>query len=238
MLSDLQIFVRLVRPSSTSRIIIAPLISLKNQLGASSLDVHVGYEFRVFRYQQITHLEPLDDEDTVQKQLLQYTEQIEIDPNPNFGKFILHPGEFALASTIEFVGLPSDVAAILEGRSSYARLGLEVHAAAGYIAPGFRGTVTFEMANIGHLPIPLYVGLRIAQLTFWEVGTPAIAPYGRGGAPKYQQQLGTRPSSFYKDPELRRLRESVRQQRLRQAEAIAMEQAQRNKRPHGGLRSK
>jgi dCTP deaminase len=199
LLSDLHVFDRLTTEKSERRITIEPVVNLRRQLGPSSLDIHLGYEFRVFKYQQYTHLEPFATRHELRRDLAKYTELVAIQVNPNVGRFILHPGEFALASTLEFIGLPDDIAARVEGRSSWGRLGLQVHSTAGFIDPGFSGTVTYELSNVGRLPIPLYVGLRVGQLAFFEVSCGAVKPYG--SARKYHGQFGPRESRFYEDEE-------------------------------------
>jgi len=113
---------------------------------------------------------------------------------------IVHPGEFILGSTVEKVGLPNDIAAKLEGRSSLGRLGLIVHATAGYVDPGFSGWLTFEISNISRLPIKLYADMKIAQICFFQMTSPAINPYGSKKLnSKYQGQKGPTASKFWKD---------------------------------------
>jgi dCTP deaminase len=112
--------------------------------------------------------------------------------------FILHPGEFALGSTFEQVTLPDDIAARLEGKSSLGRLGLLTHATAGYDDPGFSGHVTLELANVATLPIKLYPGMKIGQLCFFRLSSPADHPYGseKYGS-RYQGQRGPTPSRSF-----------------------------------------
>ena len=109
--------------------------------------------------------------------------------------FILHPGEFVLGSTYERVSLPDDVAARLEGKSSLGRLGLLTHSTAGFIDPGFSGHVTLELSNVATLPIKLWPGMKIGQLAFFRLSTPAEHPYGseKYGS-RYQGQRGPTPS--------------------------------------------
>ncbi len=114
--------------------------------------------------------------------------------------FVLHPGEFILGSTREEFTLPLDVAAKLEGRSSLGRLGLIVHATAGYVDPGFSGWLTFEIANISRLPIRMYAGMRIAQIVFYQMTSKVKNPYGsKKLKSKYQGQKGPTASKYWQD---------------------------------------
>jgi len=114
--------------------------------------------------------------------------------------FIVHPDEFILGSTVEKIKLPDDIAAKLEGRSSLGRLGLIVHATAGYVDPGFSGWLTFEISNISRLPIKLYAGMKVAQICFFQMTSPAINPYGSKKLnSKYQGQKGPTASKYWRD---------------------------------------
>jgi dCTP deaminase len=114
--------------------------------------------------------------------------------------FIIHPGEFILGSTIEHFSIPTDLAAKVEGRSSLGRLGLVIHATAGYIDPGFSGNITFEISNISRLPIKLYAKMRIAQIAFHQMTSSAAVPYGdKKLGSKYKGQRGPTESRLYKD---------------------------------------
>ena len=112
--------------------------------------------------------------------------------------FILHPGEFVLASTYEVITLPEDVASRLEGKSSLGRLGLLTHSTAGFIDPGFSGHVTLELSNVATLPIKLWPGMKIGQLCMFRLSSPAEFPYGseRYGS-RYQGQRGPTASRSY-----------------------------------------
>jgi len=119
--------------------------------------------------------------------------------------FLVHPGEFLLISTLEHLELPDDMAGRLEGKSSLARIGLLVHSTAGYVDPGWKGKLTMQMTNVGRLPVTLYAGMRIAQMTFLRLTTPAERPYGSAGlGSKYQGQ---------KDPTASRYHENFRTER-------------------------
>lgn len=110
--------------------------------------------------------------------------------------FILHPGEFVLAVTLERVELPAYLVGRLDGKSSLGRLGLIVHSTAGFVDPGFKGRLTLELSNIANLPIMLYSAMPISQISFVRLTTPADKPYGSAGS-KYQEQTGPEPSRYY-----------------------------------------
>jgi dCTP deaminase len=158
-------------------------------LQPSSVDVRVDKYFRVFhnaRYPFIDVREPQED----------LTELVEVDSEP----FILHPGEFVLGSTLERIRLPDDLVARLEGKSSLGRLGLLIHSTAGFIDPGWDGHVTLELSNVANLPITIYHGMKIGQLSFVQLTEPAEAPYGSGGlGSKYQGQKGPTPSRYWQN---------------------------------------
>ena len=158
-------------------------------LQPSSVDVRVDRYFRVFR----NSLYPFIDVKVEQEAL---TELVEVDEEP----FILHPGEFVLGSTLERVRLPDDLVARLEGKSSLGRLGLLIHSTAGFVDPGWDGHVTLELSNVANLPITIYPGMKIGQLSFMQLTEPASAPYGTTGlGSKYQGQRGPTPSRYWKN---------------------------------------
>jgi dCTP deaminase len=164
-------------------------------LQPSSVDVRADRYFRVFR----NNLYPYIDVKQAQEDL---TELVEVGEEP----FILHPGEFVLGSTLERVRLPDDLVGRLEGKSSLGRLGLLIHSTAGFIDPGFDGHVTLELSNVANLPITIYAGMKIGQLSFVSLSEPAATPYGAGGlGSKYQGQRGPTPSRYWQnfapDPE-------------------------------------
>jgi dCTP deaminase len=213
-LTDSEILVRLC-DAGLDRLVVSPLLNLDKQLGPSSLDVRLGPDFRIFQRRRIPYLNPFLPEETIRNQVNEYSEAVEVFCDPARGGFVLHPGEFALGATLEFVRLPDDIGARIEGRSSWGRLGLQIHATAGFIDPGFRGRITFELANIGDLPIPLYVGLRVAQLAFFR-GTPALRPYG--AERKYHFSMGAVSSQFYRDPEIDQYRRLLQNRSIKRLE--------------------
>ena len=154
----------------------------------ASIDIRLERSFRVFRNARRAYIDvrqPMDD----------LTELVEIgDDDP----FILHPGEFVLGSTLECLTLPDDLVARVEGKSSLGRLGLMVHATAGYVDPGWTGQLTLELSNVATLPITLYYRMKIGQLSFDRMTTPVDRPYGSPElGSKYQgQRLPTASRSF------------------------------------------
>ena len=154
----------------------------------SSIDVRLDRYFRVFENHRYPHIDPREEQPEL-------TRVVEAEGDE---AFILHPGEFALASTYEKVSLPDDVAARLEGKSSLGRLGLLTHSTAGFIDPGFSGHVTLELSNVATLPIKLWPGMKIGQLCFVRLSSAAEHPYGseRYGS-RYQGQRGPTPSRSY-----------------------------------------
>jgi dCTP deaminase len=170
------------------RIIIEPYD--ESLLQPSSVDVRVDRFFRVFhnaRYAYIDVKEPQEE----------LTELVEIDDER---PFILHPGEFVLGSTLERIVLPDDLVARLEGKSSLGRLGLLIHSTAGFIDPGWDGHVTLELSNVANLPITIYHGMKIGQISFVQLTEPAEKPYGSGElGSKYQGQMGPTPSRYWQN---------------------------------------
>ncbi|MGJ3508989.1 dCTP deaminase [Enemella sp. A6] len=158
----------------------------------ASVDVRIDRYFRVFENHRYPHIDPAEE----QPELTALVE-----PLTEGGPFILHPGEFVLASTYEVVTLPDDVAARLEGKSSLGRLGLLTHSTAGFIDPGFSGHVTLELSNVATLPIKLWPGMKIGQLCFFRLSSPAQYPYGSDErtANRYQGQRGPTPSKSYQN---------------------------------------
>ncbi|MFF0292917.1 dCTP deaminase [Kitasatospora sp. NPDC004615] len=154
----------------------------------SSIDVRLDRFFRVFENHRYPHIDPSEEQPDLTRL---------VEPEGD-DAFILHPGEFVLASTYEVITLPDDVASRLEGKSSLGRLGLLTHSTAGFIDPGFSGHVTLELSNVATLPIKLYPGMKIGQLCLFRLSSPAEHPYGseRYGS-RYMGQRGPTPSRSY-----------------------------------------
>jgi dCTP deaminase len=154
----------------------------------SSVDVRLDRMFRVFENHRYPHIDPSVE----QSELTRQVEPTGDEP------FILHPGEFVLGSSLEIITLPDDVAARLEGKSSLGRLGLLTHSTAGFIDPGFSGHVTLELSNVATLPIKLWPGMKIGQLCFFRLSSPAEHPYGSDVyGSRYQGQRGPTPSRSF-----------------------------------------
>ena len=154
----------------------------------SSIDFRLDRYFRVFENHRYPHIDPAADQSDL-------TRVVEPDGDE---PFILHPGEFVLASTYEVITLPDDVASRLEGKSSLGRLGLLTHSTAGFIDPGFSGHVTLELSNVATLPIKLWPGMKIGQLCLFRLTSPAEFPYGsQQYGSRYQGQRGPTPSRSY-----------------------------------------
>lgn len=150
-------------------------------LQPSSIDVRLDRFFRLFDNHKYPFIDPREQQDEL-------TRFVEVQSDE---AFILHPGEFVLGSTFEYVSLPNDIAARLEGKSSLGRLGLLTHSTAGFVDPGFQGHVTLELSNVATLPIKLWPGMKIGQLCFFQLSSPSENPYGseKYGS-RYQGQRG------------------------------------------------
>jgi dCTP deaminase len=173
---------------AAGRILIEPFD--ESLVQPSSVDVRVDRKFRVFhnaRYPYIDVRKPMDD----------LTELIEIsDDEP----FVLHPGEFVLGQTLETITLPNDIVARLEGKSSLGRLGLLIHSTAGFVDPSWKGNLTLELSNVANLPITIYYGMPIGQISFMRMDAPVEHPYGDNEVrSKYQGQDEPTPSRFYRN---------------------------------------
>lgn len=154
----------------------------------ASIDVRLDKYFRVFNNRRYTSVDPAEDQEDL-------TEMFEVPPG---APWILHPGEFALASTWEYVTLGGALAARLEGKSSLGRLGILTHSTAGFIDPGFEGHITLELSNISPLPVKLWPGMKIGQMCFFRLSSPSANPYGSAAAGShYQGQRGPTPSRSY-----------------------------------------
>ncbi|MDJ0377364.1 dCTP deaminase [Cryobacterium sp. PH31-L1] len=156
----------------------------------SSIDVRLDRLFRLFDNHKYAYIDPAEDQPEL-------THLIETKPDE---PFILHPGEFVLGATYEQVTLPDNVAARLEGKSSLGRLGLLTHSTAGFIDPGFSGHVTLELSNVATLPIKLWPGMKIGQLCFFQLSSPAEKPYGSSEyGSRYQGQRGPTASRSFQN---------------------------------------
>jgi len=154
----------------------------------SSVDLRCDRYFRVFRNDTTPYIDPKQPQEDL-------TELVEV---AEVGSFILHPGEFVLGSTLERVTLGPDLVARLDGKSSLGRLGLLIHSTAGFVDAGWDGHLTLEFSNVANLPIAIYPGMKIGQISFLQMSTEADVPYGGNQTgSKYQGQLGPTPSRYY-----------------------------------------
>ena len=170
------------------RIVIDPLG--EGCIQPSSVDLHIDRYFRVFRNHTMGHID-------VKQDLEDLTELVEVGEE---AAFMLHPGEFVLGATREQVTLPDDLVARLEGKSSLGRLGLLIHSTAGFVDAGWDGHLTLELSNVANLPITLYPGMKIGQISFLQMTTPADQPYGTGAlGSKYRGQRGPTPSRYFEN---------------------------------------
>ena len=171
---------------ASGRVVLDPLDD--EMVQPSSVDVRIDRYFRLFDNHKYAVIDPGQEQPDL-------TRLVCVEPDD---AFVLHPGEFVLASTYEVVTLPDDVAARLEGKSSLGRLGLLTHSTAGFIDPGFSGHVTLELSNVATLPIKLWPGMKIGQLCFFQLSSPAEHPYGSGPyGSRYQGQRGPTASRSY-----------------------------------------
>ena len=180
---------------AAGRIVIDPFVAEAVQ--PSSVDLHLDRRFRVFRNSRYPYIDVRVDQPDM-------TELVEIagdDP------FILHPGEFVLGSTLERVQLPNDLVARLEGKSSLGRLGLLIHSTAGYVDPGWEGNLTLELSNVANLPITLYDGMKIGQISFQRLSSAAEVGYGDASiGSKYRGQRDPTASLYHRDFERGRIK--------------------------------
>ncbi len=169
------------------RIVVDPLG--EGCIQPASVDVHLDKHILVFRNSRRPYIDVRED-------LSDLTEMEEIGEQP----FMLHPGEFVLGSTLESIEIPDDLVARLEGKSSLGRVGLLIHSTAGYVDPGWKGNLTLELSNVANLPITLHHGMKIGQLSFLQLSTPADVPYGSPElGSKYQGQTVPTASRAYRD---------------------------------------
>ncbi len=177
-------------------ITIEPLEDEK-QIQPSSVDMRLGNEFKVFKVVRKPYIDPKDPEDVAS-----YMESTIVNPGE---AFIIHPNEFALATTNEYVKVPDNLVARVEGRSSMGRLGVTMHVTAGFIDPGFEGKITLEISNIGAMPVALYPGQRVCQIVFETMTTPSEIPYGHPTRnSKYMGQVKPESSRIKQDYELKK----------------------------------
>lgn len=174
----------------TGKIKITPAPDLDVQLGSCSLDLRLGNAFRIFESGMHAVIDPSKSASK------EFTKEIIVEE----GKaFIIQPGDFVLATTVEKLEVPDDLLGSLEGRSSIGRLGIIIHSTAASVDPGMRGHITLELANMGKLPVALYPGMRICSISFEQLSSPAEVPYYKKKSAKYVGQTGPGESKIDKE---------------------------------------
>lgn len=196
-LSDIEIVKELLE----GKLKISPVLNAKKQIGSSSIDIRLGTEFRFLRIKSQTHFDLDQPKDSIKTQIDSYSEVVHIKPTE---PFVLHPNDFVLASTLEYIVIPEYLSARLEGRSNWGRVGLQVHSTAGFVDPGFKGRLTFELHNLGKLPLPLYPGIRIGQLCFHRMEEAYLLYVNKKGS-QFGESLGTKSSTFYDEYEFKNI---------------------------------
>ena len=183
-LSDRSIKIEL----AAGRIVIEPIDA--SDIQPSSVDLHLGDDFQVFRNSRYPYIDPAREQDGLMERVFASLEE----------PFVLHPGEFALGTTVERITLPDDIVGRLEGKSSLGRLGLLIHSTAGYVDPGWDGRLTLELSNVANLPIVLTPGMKIGQISFSQMTTTVDRPYGHPDlGSKYLGQESATPSRMHQD---------------------------------------
>ncbi|NTW29570.1 MAG: dCTP deaminase [Coriobacteriia bacterium] len=173
---------------AAGRIVVEPC-DLDN-IQPSSVDLHLGDDFQVFRNSRYPYIDPAREQEGLTEGIIVSKEE----------PFVLHPGEFVLGTTVEWIEIPDDIVARLEGKSSLGRLGLLIHSTAGYVDPGWKGRLTLELSNVANLPIVLTPGMKIGQISFSRMTTAVDRPYGDPSlGSRYQGQRDATPSKMYLD---------------------------------------
>jgi len=188
-LSDADILARLEKGD----LVIDPLDDPELQIQPATVDFRLGREFLEFKHANISCIHPNSEHE-----IDEYVNEVVI---PEDDEYILHPGDFVLGTTKEHLEVPDDLIAHVHGRSSLGRLAIVVHATAGVVDPGYRGQITLELSNLGRAPVALTPDMRISQLTFTKLRTPAERPYGAERGSKYQGQTGPQATRIQGDRE-------------------------------------
>jgi dCTP deaminase len=173
------------------RIIVTPSLDTSTQLGSCSIDFRLGYSFRVFAHTRHPFIDPQDS-----RLMADIMEEITV---PEGEAFIMRPGEFVLATTIEHLTLPDDLLGRIEGRSSLGRIGIIVHSTASIFDPGWVGIPVLELGNLGMMPVALRPGMRICSFTFEELSSPVNVPYTKKKSAKYVNQAGPDASRYARE---------------------------------------
>lgn len=175
------------RALKDKRLVIKPLFP--NSIQPASVDLHLGSDFLVFHTKEHPYIDPREPIDHMMERLSINTKR----------QFIIHPGEFALCMTYETIGVSNDIVGRLEGKSSLGRIGLIIHATAGFLDPGNKLKMTLELHNISPLPIKLYYKMPIAQMSFTALSSPAERPYSAKRGGKYFGADKPQASQYWKN---------------------------------------
>jgi dCTP deaminase len=176
---------------ASGRIAVAPALDTSTQLGSCSIDFRLGYTFRIFSHTKHPYIDPQDAH--LMEDIM---EEITI---PKGEAFIMRPGEFVLATTIEHLTLPDDLLGRIEGRSSLGRIGIIVHSTASVFDPGWVGIPVLELGNLGMMPVALHPGMRICSFTFEQLSGPVDVPYTKKKTAKYVNQSGPDASRYARE---------------------------------------
>jgi dCTP deaminase len=183
----------ILRRLEAGDLVVEPLDDIDLQVQPASIDLRLGREFLEFQHANIPCIHPNSE-----NEVDEYVDETVVEEG---GEFILHPGDFVLGTTRERVEVPDDLIAHVQGRSSMGRLAVVIHATAGIIDPGYRGQITLELSNLGTAPVALTPGMRISQVLFTQLSSPAERPYGEERGSKYQDQSGPQASRIQGDNE-------------------------------------
>lgn len=176
---------------NNKKIVITPTPDLDSQLGSCSIDLRLGNVFRVFEHSKKPYIDPSKKD---------YSNEITREITLSDGEqFIMQPGDFVLAVTLEHVTIPDYLMGRLEGRSSLGRLGIVVHSTASIFDPGWDGNCVLELGNLGRMAVALTVGMRICAMTFEELKSPSSKPYNKKNGAKYQIQTGPEESRIHQE---------------------------------------
>ncbi len=181
----------IINALKSRRIKISPTPDLKSQLGSCSIDLRLGDTFRVFEHSRNAYIDP-----TKKDYAKEITREVKVKNGENF---VMQPGDFVLAVTLENVKIPSNLMGRLEGRSSLGRLGIVVHSTASIFDPGWDGKPVLELGNLGRMAVSLTPGMRICAMTFEELTSPADVPYNNKKKAKYIGQKGPDESRIHKE---------------------------------------
>ncbi|RLI97997.1 MAG: dCTP deaminase [Candidatus Aenigmatarchaeota archaeon] len=177
----------------TGSLVVKPIDDPDVQIQSAGIDLRLGSEFRIFKTAAIPYI------DTRKEQEVDYTEKVSLDDGR---PFIIHPGEFVLAPIKEYIRIPSDLAASVDGKSSLGRIGISIHATSASINPGWEGYFVLEITNVGRMPVALYPGMRIAKLVLHKLSSECERPYDKRPDTKYNKENSTSDSRIYREAQL------------------------------------